>query len=430
MTTGNRKSATARKGDMHHQSAKQIDELLKNGVIIPEPSCVFVAPEVAPKNIAPGTVLHPFCRISGAQTSIGPKCALGAEGPVTMENCQLGSEVKLNGGYFSGATLLDGSSMGSCAHVRPGTLVEEEAGGAHAVGLKQTVLFPYVVLGSLVNFCDCLMAGGTSRKNHSEVGSSYIHFNYTPHQDKATPSLIGDVSKGVLLTQPPIFLGGQGGLVGPARVAFGAIIPAGIIRRKDVMNSGLVVTEEQKNAASGSFTTGAYRAIDRIIRNNLIYIGNIYALRMWYRHARKIFMTKEKFQSACLAGALERLESIWRERISRLDELAEKMPRSIKLNTQVHGIQPESYLYQQEAFVNHWPKMREALTRLESYEGDTAKRDACLGELSATDGRKPYLETIASLSSKNKASVSEWLQSIVDRVAGIWKTDKKEVRRQ
>ncbi|NTV96894.1 MAG: TOBE domain-containing protein, partial [Thiobacillus sp.] len=58
---------------------------------------------------------------------------------------------------------------------------------------------PFVTPGSLVNVCDCLMAGGTDRRNHSEVGSSYVHFNYTPHQDKATASLLGDVPHGVML---------------------------------------------------------------------------------------------------------------------------------------------------------------------------------------------------------------------------------------
>jgi len=84
------------------------------------------------------------------------------------------------------------------AEVREGCLLEEEANGAHTVGLKQTILFPFVTLGSIVNFCDILMAGGTDRRNHSEVGSSYIHFNYTPNQDKATASLIGDVAYGVM----------------------------------------------------------------------------------------------------------------------------------------------------------------------------------------------------------------------------------------
>ena len=110
--------------------------------------------------------------------------------------------------------------MGSGAHVRTGTLLEEQAGAAHTVGFKQTIFLPFVTAGSLINFCDCLMAGGTSRKNHSEIGSSYIHFNFTPRQDKATASLIGDVPRGVMLDQAPIFLGGQGGLVGPVLLDF------------------------------------------------------------------------------------------------------------------------------------------------------------------------------------------------------------------
>jgi len=405
---------------MPSNSAKQSALLIKKGVIVPNPSLVFIDASVVLEKIAPGTVIHPFGRISGSKTSIGPGCVLGAEAPLTIDNCQLGSEVKLNGGYFSGATFLDNSSMGSCAHVRPGTLVEEFASGAHAGGLKQTVLFPYVALGSLVNFCDCLMAGGTSRKNHSEVGSSYIHFNYTPHQDKATPSLIGDVPRGVLLDQPPIFLGGQGGLVGPAQIAFGAIIPAGIIRRKDVLDAGLAGADNQTQAAAGGFTAGAYRAIDRIIRNNLIYIGNIYALKMCH-HARKIFMTKEKFQSACLAGALERLESILQERIGRLGEIAEKMPRSIELNIKA-GDPDLSYLQQQKDFALRWPEMKGKIDLLEKFEGDTAKRDYLLAEFTAGKKRS-YLEAIAALGVKGKASATEWLQSIVDRTAEIWKTD-------
>jgi UDP-N-acetylglucosamine/UDP-N-acetylgalactosamine diphosphorylase len=170
---------------------RRIDEWLKAGVAI--------GPEVDISRIADDVVIHPSCRIRGEGTSIAPGCIIGAEAPATIENCQLGRNVELKGGTFSGATFLDGANMGSGAHIRAGTILEEEANGAHAVGLKQTILLPFVTLGSLINFCDVLMAGGTSRRNHSEVGSSYIHFNYTPHQDKATASLVGDIPEGVFL---------------------------------------------------------------------------------------------------------------------------------------------------------------------------------------------------------------------------------------
>ena len=400
----------------------EASQFIKNGVIIPDPSSVFIGQSVKPEKIAPGTVIHPFCRVSGTKTSIGPKCILGAEAPLTIDNCQLGTGVKLGGGYCSGATFLDNSNMGSCAHVRPGTLLEEYANAAHAVGLKQTVLFPYVVLGSLINFCDCLMAGGTNRKNHSEVGSSYVHFNYTPHRDKATPSLVGDVPRGVFIDQPPIFLGGQGGLVGPARIAFGAIIPAGIIRRKDVLNAGLAGEDNQTQAAAGGFTAGAYRAIDRIIRNNLIYIGNIYALAMWYRNIRAKFMAEDKFQAACLTGALERFETILLERINRLEEIAGKMPQSIELNIKT-GNDKLPYLQQQKDFTSRWPKMKDELSSLARFEGDAAKRDSFLAVITNLENRS-YLESIPALDAKTKSNACAWLQSIVDRTVGIWKSDR------
>jgi bifunctional N-acetylglucosamine-1-phosphate-uridyltransferase/glucosamine-1-phosphate-acetyltransferase GlmU-like protein len=160
---------------------------------------VVVGEEVDCSRIADDVSIHPGCRIQGAETSIGPGCVIGAEAPATIDNCQLGRNVELKGGYFSGATFFDDANMGSGAHVRAGTILEEEANGAHTVGLKQTILMPFATLGSLINFCDILMAGGTSRANHSEVGSSYVHFNYTPHQDKATASLVGDVPHGVFL---------------------------------------------------------------------------------------------------------------------------------------------------------------------------------------------------------------------------------------
>ena len=152
------------------QISKPVQNLLARGVLIPCPFSVEVDDSVAPEAIAPGAVIHTGCRIAGSKTSIGPGSELGKEAPVTVEDCQLGHKVELKGGYFSGSTFLDGANMGSASHVRPATLLEEEAGGAHAVGFKQTIFLSFVTAGSLINFCDALMAGGTSRKNHSEIG--------------------------------------------------------------------------------------------------------------------------------------------------------------------------------------------------------------------------------------------------------------------
>ncbi len=341
--------------------------------------------------ISPDAVIHPGCRIVGDKTSIGPGCELGAEAPVTLKNCQLGRNVQLKGGYFEEAVFLDGANLGSGAHVRAGTLLEEEGNGAHTVGLKQTILFPFVTLGSLINFCDILMAGGAHRKNHSEVGSSYIHFNFTPHQDKATASLVGDVPRGVLLGENPIFLGGQGGLVGPARIAYGSVIAAGGICRKDVLQENQLYVPATLAEKSVPFEMGVYGQGKRIVCNNLIYIGNIKALKAWYQTVRVLFI-RDEFDQAVFDGALGNLDLILAERITRLEQVAGKI----------------------EMGPGFWETLRVRLMAPTQAASGAAWVKAIAGADQAG-----YLSAIQALEAGDRADATAWLQCVVDEAASI-----------
>jgi bifunctional UDP-N-acetylglucosamine pyrophosphorylase / glucosamine-1-phosphate N-acetyltransferase len=398
-----------------------VQNLLNRGAILPCPFSVEVDESINPERIAPGVIIHTGCRIAGEKTSIGPGSVLGMEAPVTIEDCQLGHRVELKGGYFSGATFLDGANMGSSAHVRPATLLEEEAGGAHAVGLKQTIFLSFVTAGSLINFCDALMAGGTSRRNHSEIGSSYIHFNFTPHQDKATASLIGDVPRGVFLDQPPIFLGGQGGLVGPARIAYGTVIPAGIICRQDILEEKRLVAAPIAAGENRAFVAGVYRGINRIVRNNLIYIGNLWALSAWYRYVRKRTLSSDRFRQACYEGALKQIEDGVKERIKRFKELADQMPFSLKSALMETGEDlPPEIRAQQQALIDRWPEME---GRMESGAPPTigaAHRDSMLKEWDQTDSAPGHVQAVSALSPTARKAGALWLQEIVDSAAALW----------
>lgn len=294
--------------------------LSDKGVKIPHPESVYVAEAVDPERIAPGVTLHPGSRIQGAATSLGPESVIGEEGPATVTDCQLGARVSLKGGYFEGSVFLDDASVGSAAHVRPGCLLEEEASAAHAVGLKQTILFPFVTLGSLINFCDVLMSGGTSRKHHSEVGSSFIHFNFTPHGDKATASLIGEVSRGVLLNQPPIFLGGQGGIVGPVEMAFGTVQAAGSICRRDLLSPGQLYQSAVSGERYVPYQPGSIREAEAKWHKNLKYIASLQVLRVWYREFRQPVMPEDCYTRACIDGAVVLLEGAVKERLKQLEK--------------------------------------------------------------------------------------------------------------
>jgi UDP-N-acetylglucosamine/UDP-N-acetylgalactosamine diphosphorylase len=311
--------------------------------------------------------------------------------------------VRLRGGYFRNAVFLQGASCGSGAHVREGTILEEHAGIAHTVGLKQTILFPYVTLGSLINFCDCLMSGGTGPKDHSEVGSSYIHFNFTPNQDKATASLIGDVPRGVMLNQRPIFLGGQGGMVGPLRLTYGTTVAAGTILRKDELRPNRLIIGGAGQGGNIEAPAGRYPAAERILRNNLVYIGNLAALRQWYRLVRSMFVGPH-FPEALHEGLLEMVRLACTERTRRLREVLDKIAL---------GGRPE--------YAGRWSSMEDSLQKLFDDGGDEREREMFMTKVqkSASAAGHDYVKTIQALKPEDAALGSAWLQGIVDRAAAI-----------
>lgn len=392
-----------------HSSAR-VNDLLVRGVRILNPASVEVDESIVPERIAADVVIHAGTRLRGASTSVGPGCVLGAEAPLTLEDSQLGAKVELKGGFVSGAVFLDGANMGSGAHVRAGTLLEEEANGAHTVGLKQTILLPFVTLGSLINFCDILMAGGTSRKNHSEVGSSFIHFNYTPHQDKATPSLLGDVPHGVFLDKAPIFLGGQGGLVGPLRLGFGCVTPAGSVLRRDAPNDGHLVRFPGSTAGTRPYKADTYRGAQRVWTNNLMYLGNLYALREWYRHVRVMFVAGV-YHRFCWDGAIRLLDGAVKERIKRMDEWVAKLQHSANCLRAENDGAARAECEAQQRLVQGWPSARERVMKAEI---GAEARDGFLHELQKFREGRDYLTVLPALPASVRAAGTAWLQGIVD----------------
>lgn len=308
---------------------QRLRDFVARGVEIVDPRQTFIGADVIPDRVRPGAILHPGTRLHGARTFLAEGSEVGTEGPATLRDAVFGVGATVASGYVEGAVLFAKASLGAAAHVRPGTILEEEASTAHCVGLKHTILLSFVTLGSLINFCDCLMAGGTSRKDHSEVGSGFIHFNFTPwgaRGDKATPSLIGDVPRGVFLRESKIFLGGSAGLVGPGRVDYGAITGAGQVVRKPV--------------DAGRLSLQPIRALD-VVRDpghldraepragrNVAYLSNLVALRAWYRDVR--WARAQGSERIVVSAGVETLELCIAERVKRLGaflaERGESMP--------------------------------------------------------------------------------------------------------
>lgn len=397
--------------DLLPKSYEKIRQLLHKGVDIPNPGTLDIGDEVNIDYISPRNVkIYPGCRIYGSNTVISAGSKIGGEAPVTIDNCRLGLDVALKGGYFCQSVFLDGANMGMGAHVREGCILEEQANGAHCVGLKQTILFPFVTLGSLINFCDCLMAGGTGRSNHSEVGSSYIHFNYTPDADKTTPSLIGDVPRGVMLNQAPIFLGGQGGMVGPLRIGYGNIVAAGTILRRDYPQNNQLIADLPQTRGVRDVRPMTYPGFRRIVENNILYMANLRALEAWYTQVRKPFFENQEFGVLIHNGAIELLALAGNERLKRLKIMAQKAA------SQASKQQNSESFTEKQALYEHLEDIEEILR--EKTQDDTTNRalESFLGDFPQSGGNNPgpYIETIQKLPPDVSAKGVQWLQSIVD----------------
>ncbi len=389
----------------------KIHQLIEAGVQIPNPESVFIAEDVDPSKISGNVVIHAGCKIFGASTLILQGAILGYETPVTIEDCQVGPEVKLNGGFFKGAVFLEKASVGSGAHVREGTILEEQASAAHTVGLKQTILFPYVTLGSLINFCDCFMSGGTSRKDHSEVGSSFIHFNYTPNQDKATPSLIGDVPRGVMLNQPPIFLGGHGGIVGPCILAFGTVTAAGTICRKDELRPDRLIASGLKRDINIPYITSAISNVKKIAGANILYMANLLALNQWYDHVRSAFFSS-RFPETLFDGLKQKLAMAIDERLKQLKAYC------MNFESKSGNLDQSLNARLMSELIERWDELEHYFQEAKKIKPYAHLIDPFLESLEKTIQKegKNYIAVIKGLPKESSESGTRWLQSLVDRI--------------
>ena len=404
---------------MSHSSIEQkVEQLRRQGVEVPAPHTLEIGDDVDLTRVrGPGTVLHSGTKLHGEALSVAPGCRIGYEEPATVEGCAVGPGCTLGGGFFSNAVFLDGVVVGKGAHIRGGTLMEEQASAAHTVGLKQTVLLPFVTLGSLINFCDVLMAGGTSRRDHSEVGSSFIHFNFTPHGksgDKATPSLVGDVPRGVMLRSARIFLGGQAGLVGPVHIDFGTVLAAGFVYRRDHGPDELVVGEKLVPRTL-PFSPLRYGRIQDKVRRNLTYIGNLVALWHWYERVRLPLCSGPE-QRALYEQARDALRGGIEERIKRLGQIAGYMEASIR-ELEADAAPHDTEIRVQRGFAEKWPAMEQRLRKFGSL--DSGEQFEPLGQALERATGDSYIEKVQSLAPRAVEDGTTWLRSIVRAVESV-----------
>ncbi|MCX5828898.1 MAG: UDP-N-acetylglucosamine pyrophosphorylase, partial [Deltaproteobacteria bacterium] len=233
-----------------------------------------------------------------------------------------------------------------------------------------------------------------------------------------TASLIGDVPRGVMLNPAPIFLGGQGGIIGPVRIGYGTVIAAGTVYRGDCPEGGKLIGQQGQMAYEISFHMGFYADIKRRICNNILYIANILSLRQWYDYIRRPFFMQTN-DGALYEGAVEKLDLILLERLARFRTLSEKMETSIRISEKIlSGQRRDDLIRQSREFMENWPAIEASLTSGREADIEPTNRQILQNIIEKNNTGKimDYISCIQNLDSAAVNIGVGWLQSIVDDV--------------
>lgn len=301
-----------------------VDQLVARGVRIPAPASVVID-DVDPARFERDVVIWPGTTVCGQRSAYGAGTQIGRAGGGYFRDVVAGRGCDLYGGVFEDCALMDGVVVRGHAEFRQGTLLEEGCEAAHHVGYKMTIMMPFTVAGSLVNFCDAVFAGGTGRDDHGEIGSCMALYNYTPWGDKFA-SMFGNVSDGVFLRKPRVFVGGQTQIVSPVTVGFGTVVVAGSGLRRNVGENRLV--GEVFGGIDEEFEKDMLGATLPKLVTSLEIIGNLRALEIWYLEVRRPFVDHDVFARWLVDHGLRQVRAAIGERIKRVRAFVAHIERS------------------------------------------------------------------------------------------------------
>ena len=204
------------------------EELMAAGVTLIDPATTYIDADVI---VGPDTVIHPCVFLEG-NTRIGSACEVHAG--TRIVNSTIGDRVCVrNHTVVTDSTIEAGALLGPFAHIRPGSLVGEDAHIGNFVELKKTAMGKGAKANHLAYLGDATIGAATN------VGAGTITCNYDG--EKKHQTVIGS----------GVFVGSNSTIVAPVTLADGSYIAAGSAVTTDVPAGALAIGRSRQENKEG-----------------------------------------------------------------------------------------------------------------------------------------------------------------------------------
>jgi bifunctional UDP-N-acetylglucosamine pyrophosphorylase/glucosamine-1-phosphate N-acetyltransferase len=208
--------------------ARKNRALMRDGVTLDDPATAAIDDGVT---IGADTTIGPRVILQGT-TTIGARCRIHAG--VRLTNVTIGDDVTiLDHSIVVDSTVGHRAQVGPFAHVRPGTVIDEQARVGNFVELKKTRLGR----GSKANHLAYL--GDATIGEHVNVGAGTITCNYD------------GVNKHPTTIEDDVFIGSDSQLVAPVTIGKGAYVAAGSSITEDVPPDALGIARGRQENKPG-----------------------------------------------------------------------------------------------------------------------------------------------------------------------------------
>lgn len=203
------------------------EQHMRNGVSIIDPENTYIHPDV---KIEPDAVIHPGTIIKG-ESFIEADAEIGPHSEIT--NCHIGEETIIRQSVAADSKIGKRVNIGPYAHIRPESIISNEAKVGNFVEIKKTKLGE----GSKVSHLSYM--GDADVGSNVNIGCGTITVNY-------------DGTKKHLTTiEDDAFIGCNSNLIAPVTVGQGSYVAAGSTITKDVPGDALAVARARQSNKEG-----------------------------------------------------------------------------------------------------------------------------------------------------------------------------------